>query len=200
VVLTVTHNWANRQQQQAKRAVHSFGSDNYYHLLGLTSSASASDIRRAYRELSKRYHPDTSELPIEIAKEKFQKVKEAYATLNDPQQRGIYDRQLQARHWQQLYRPPVSRDWGRSHGGGGDRPRPSSAYLDPTDRPLSAGELFALFILGITFLGCLLLAIAIGLTRGEIALEPTSAPTAIEHSIERGSSSDPAIARSRPSP
>jgi hypothetical protein len=53
----------------------------------------------------------------------------------------------------------------------------SSAYLDPTDRPLSAGEIFALFILGLTFLGCLLLAIAIGLTRGESAVQVSGVPS-----------------------
>jgi hypothetical protein len=44
----------------------------------------------------------------------------------------------------------------------------SSAYLDPTDRPLSGGEIAALFMLVVTFLGCLVLAISIGVIRGEI--------------------------------
>jgi hypothetical protein len=51
-----------------------------------------------------------------------------------------------------------------------------SAYLDATDRPLSPGEMFALFIMGLTILGCLLLAIAIGLTRGDAALRTEFIP------------------------
>jgi hypothetical protein len=46
-----------------------------------------------------------------------------------------------------------------------------SAYLDPSERELSPGEIFALFILGLTFLACLLLAIAIGLTHGDAAFQ-----------------------------
>jgi hypothetical protein len=44
----------------------------------------------------------------------------------------------------------------------------NSAYLDPADRPLSAGEIFALFIMGSTLIGCFILAIAIALIRGEV--------------------------------
>ena len=47
--------------------------------------------------------------------------------------------------------------------------RSSNAYLDPIERPLSAGELFALFILGLTFIACLVLVFTIGVTQGEMA-------------------------------
>ena len=40
-------------------------------------------------------------------------------------------------------------------------------YLDASDRPLSAGEIFVLFILGLTIVGCMLLALAIAILRGE---------------------------------
>jgi len=53
-------------------------------LLGLHPSASAIEIRRAYRELSKRYHPDTTDLPPAIAIVKFQQLNEAYAALSNP--------------------------------------------------------------------------------------------------------------------
>ena len=62
---------------------------SYYVLLGLPPSASALEIRRAYRELSKRYHPDTTELPTAIATAKFQQLNEAYATLSNPERRLI---------------------------------------------------------------------------------------------------------------
>ena len=139
---------------------------SYYALLGLHPSASALEIRRAYRELSKRYHPDTTELPSAIATAKFHQLNEAYATLSNPERRLTYDLKIGYSRLSVIQAPP-------------DLNRPSrqvytssSAYLDPTDRPLSAGEIFVLFILGLTFLGCLLLAIFIGLTRGDAAFQP----------------------------
>ncbi len=64
---------------------------NYYTLLELHPGASVIDIRRAYRELSKRYHPDTTELPAALATTKFQLLNEAYATLSNPERRLNYD-------------------------------------------------------------------------------------------------------------
>lgn len=139
----------------------------YYGILGVHPSASALDIRRAYREQSKRYHPDTTDLPKETAKTKFQELNEAYATLSNPQRRIQYDQTIRYSPVNVIQPPP-----GLNHPVMRSRvAHSSSAYLDPTDRPLSAGELFALFILGITFIGCLLLAIVIGLTRGDNALQ-----------------------------
>ncbi|HEY9813616.1 MAG TPA: J domain-containing protein [Candidatus Sericytochromatia bacterium] len=148
-----TQSWAGRYK------------NSYYALLGLHPAASALEIRRAYRELSKRYHPDTTELPGKVATAKFQQLNEAYATLSSPERRQAYDQKIGYSRISVIQapsnlNPPVS------------QPKySSSAYLDPTDRPLSAGEMFALFILGLTFLGCVLLAIAIGLTRGESAFQ-----------------------------
>ncbi|MBW4577915.1 MAG: J domain-containing protein [Aphanothece sp. CMT-3BRIN-NPC111] len=141
--------------------------NSYYALLGLHPCASALEIRRTYRQLSKRYHPDTTDLPKKIATVKFQQLNEAYATLSNPERRIAYDQKIGYSRISVIQAPPnlnrpVSQAPSRQS---------SSAYLDPTDRPLSAGEVFALFILGLTFLGCLLLAIAIGLTRGEAALQ-----------------------------
>ncbi|WP_460201188.1 J domain-containing protein [Scytonema sp. NUACC21] len=144
----------------------------YYSLLGLHPSASAIEIRRAYRELSKCYHPDTTKLPTAIAIAKFQQLNEAYATLSNPERRFSYDLKIGYSRFGVIQAPsdldrPVSNpyDWSKS------------AYLDASDRPLSAGEIFALFILGLTLLGCLLLAIAIGLTRGEGAFQTNLQPT-----------------------
>ncbi len=139
---------------------------NYYSLLGLHPGASVIQIRRAYRELSKRYHPDTTDLPTAVATKKFQQINEAYAILSNPDRRFSYDLTIGYSRFGVIQPPsdlntPVSQsyDWSKS------------AYLDASDRPLSPGELFALFVLGVTFLACLLLAIAIGLTRGDTALE-----------------------------
>jgi hypothetical protein len=141
---------------------------NHYALLGLHPSTSVREIRRSYRELSKLYHPDTTELPTAVATGKFQQLNEAYATLSNPERRAAYDLSIG------YSRVVVVRPLPSLHRT--DQPEPkSSAYLDATDRPLSPGELFALFILGITFVGCLILAITIGITRGDQAFQPLTA-------------------------
>jgi hypothetical protein len=149
---------------------------SYYALLGLHPSASPLEIRRAYRELSKRYHPDTTDLPAATATSKFQQLNEAYATLSSPERRVLYDQKIGYSRLNVIQAPPGLDDPVTQP----KRVYKSSAYLDPTDRPLSPGELFALFILGLTFVGCLLLAIAIGLTRGDSAFQvsqPSSNPS-----------------------
>jgi curved DNA-binding protein CbpA len=137
---------------------------SYYDVLGLHPFASAIEIRRAYWELSKRYHPDTTELPLSVATPKFQQLNEAYATLSNPARRSDYDDQIRAAYWKVL-QASTQNDGSRTPSKGGFVR--SSAYLDPIDRPLSAGEVFALFIMGATLLGCLLLAIAIAVWRGD---------------------------------
>lgn len=142
--------------------------DSYYALLGVHPSASAIEIRRAYRELSKRYHPDTTDLPAAIAKEKFQKLNEAYAALSNPERRMAYDDKIRYSRIS-VIQPPANLNYPNKSQSRVSQYSPD--YLDPTDRPLSPGEVFALFILGIAFIGCLLLAIAVGLTRGDAALQ-----------------------------
>ncbi|AFY79201.1 DnaJ-class molecular chaperone with C-terminal Zn finger domain [Pleurocapsa sp. PCC 7327] len=137
--------------------------NSYYAILGLHPSASAIEIRRAYREMSKRYHPDTTKLSLEVAKAKFQQLNEAYATLSNPERRSLYDLKIGYSRWNVIQVPldlerTAPQTW---HQGS------NSAYLDPTDRPLSAGEIFVLFILALTFVGCLLLVVVVGLLRGE---------------------------------
>lgn len=166
----MTHNGATPDQGDS-RMPNQTGAPNYYSLLGLHPSASAQQIRRAYRELSKLYHPDTTELPSAIATAKFQQLNEAYATISNPERRSAYDRKIGYSRIHVMQAPadlnrPVSQP---------RRMYSSSAYLDPTDRPLSPGEVFALFILGLTFVACLVLAIAIGLTRGELSFQPLQA-------------------------
>jgi curved DNA-binding protein CbpA len=138
----------------------------YYSLLGLHPSASVIDIRRAYWQLSKCYHPDTTDLPTAVATAKFQQINEAYATLSHPERRLSYDFKIGYSRFGVIQphpdlNHPVSRSYDFS----------KSAYLDASDRPLSSGEIFALFMLVLTFVGCLLLAVAIGLTRGESAIQ-----------------------------
>ncbi|MCT7950725.1 DnaJ domain-containing protein [Ancylothrix sp. C2] len=155
----MTQNRGTAKTQYQKLLEHS-QQNSYYSLLGLHPSASSIEIRRAYWELSKRYHPDTTELPAETAKENFQKINEAYATLSNPERRMVYDEKIR------YSRIAVSAP-SQLHQPQNKHYQSNSAYLDPTDRPLSAGEIFALFLLCLTFIGCLFLAIIVGLTRGD---------------------------------
>ena len=63
---------------------------DFYHILGVPRSASATDIKKAYRRLAKQYHPDVSKGNKET-EEKFKEISEAYNVLSDPEQRKKYD-------------------------------------------------------------------------------------------------------------
>ena len=62
---------------------------DYYDVLGVKRDASQDDIKRAYRELAMRYHPDRNK--SKDAEEKFKEINEAYAVLSDPEKRQQYD-------------------------------------------------------------------------------------------------------------
>ncbi len=63
---------------------------DYYQALGVEKSASAADIKKAYRKLAMKYHPDHAK-GDPSAEEKFKKISEAYAVLSDPEKRKQYD-------------------------------------------------------------------------------------------------------------
>ena len=140
--------------------------NTYYAILGIQPTASVLEIRRAYRELSKRYHPDTTDLPVEVAKGKFQQLNEAYATLSNPDRRSLYDLNIGYSRYNVVQPLPKIYDLQNNLQRQSPQDWSNSYYLDNSDRPLSSGEIFALFILGLTFIGCLLLAIAIAILRG----------------------------------
>ena len=63
---------------------------DYYEVLGVSKTADASEIKKAYRALGKKYHPDANPGDKE-AEEKFKELSEAYAVLSDPEKRQKYD-------------------------------------------------------------------------------------------------------------
>ncbi len=65
--------------------------EDYYETLGVPRTASAEDIRKAYRELARKYHPDLHP-DDDSAKEKFKRVQTAFDVLNDQSKREMYDR------------------------------------------------------------------------------------------------------------
>lgn len=63
---------------------------DFYEVLGIKKGASQSEIKKAYRKMAKKYHPDTN-AGDEAAAEKFKEVSEAYSVLNDPEKKKLYD-------------------------------------------------------------------------------------------------------------
>ena len=63
---------------------------DYYDILGINRNASSEEIRSAYRNLAKQYHPDVNNEPG--SEERFKQINEAYAVLSDPERKSAYDR------------------------------------------------------------------------------------------------------------
>ncbi|MGR9089527.1 MAG: DnaJ C-terminal domain-containing protein [Gammaproteobacteria bacterium] len=96
---------------------------DYYDVMGVAEDAPPEDIKKAYRRLARKYHPDVSSAPD--AEEKFKQLGEAYEVLKDPEKRKEYDnlRKYGAFNDGQFRPPP---DWDRQAGSGG----PGQAEFD----------------------------------------------------------------------
>ncbi|NBV25489.1 MAG: molecular chaperone DnaJ [Proteobacteria bacterium] len=94
---------------------------DYYEVLGVERGASAEDIKKSYRKLAVKFHPDKNP-GDKAAEEKFKELGEAYEALSDPQKRGAYDQFGHA-----AFDPRMRAGAGGGRGGGG------AGFHDPMD-------------------------------------------------------------------
>ena len=132
-------------------------SSNCYELLEVSPSANNAELRKAFRELSKRLHPDTTSLPSDEATRQFQNVCEAYDLLSDPVLRANYDLSLE-----------------KENNLTNQKMESNLTTIEPVQfsksigvrRPFSGGELFSLLLLIISILLSLALGVVIAFLRG----------------------------------
>ncbi len=103
--------------------------DDYYKILGVEKTASAAEIKKSYRKLALKYHPDKTE-GDKALEDKFKKISEAYAVLSDPKKKNQYDTYGSADFQQRFSQEDIFRNFdlgdilkdfgfGGSRGGGG---------------------------------------------------------------------------------
>ena len=101
---------------------------DYYQTLGVARDATADDIKKAFRKLARKYHPDVSrEADAEL---RMQEVNEANAVLSDPEKRAAYDQLGRGHQPGEDFRPPPDWDAGFEFSGQGVPPHEAAAFSD----------------------------------------------------------------------
>ncbi len=125
---------------------------DYYKILGVERTATADQIKTAYRRLARKYHPDVSKEPH--AEARFKEMQEAYEVLRDPEKRAAYD-QLGS-EWKsgQQFRPPPGlgqrfRVFGGPARRAGRAPPPRRCRPRRAGRQLRAGGLQRFLLLAL---------------------------------------------------
>ncbi|MCA1926663.1 MAG: DnaJ domain-containing protein [Thiobacillus sp.] len=101
---------------------------NYYDMLGVPRDATAEDIKKAFRKLARKYHPDVSK--EKDAEARMKDVNEAYAVLSDPEKRAAYDQLGRGYQPGQDFRPPPDWDAGFEFSGHGYRADEAAGFSD----------------------------------------------------------------------
>ncbi len=125
-------------------------------MLGVTPSANNAELRKAFRQLSKRLHPDTTSLPSDEATRQFQHVCEAYDLLSDPVLRANYDLFVEKENNLISQKEPYLTNI---------KPVQFSKSIG-VRRPFSGGELFSLLLLITSIFLSLALGVFIAFLRG----------------------------------
>ncbi|HET9112714.1 MAG TPA: DnaJ C-terminal domain-containing protein [Burkholderiales bacterium] len=101
---------------------------DYYQILGVSKTASTEDIRKAYRKLARKYHPDVSKEAD--AEKKMKEVNEANEVLSDPEKRAAYDQVGQGYRSGQEFKPPPDWNGGFEFSGNGFSERDMQNHSD----------------------------------------------------------------------
>jgi curved DNA-binding protein len=101
---------------------------DYYQTLGVARDASAEDIKKSFRKLARKYHPDVSKEPN--AEARMKEVNEAYTVLSDPEKRAAYDQVGRGYQPGQDFRPPPDWDAGFEFSGRGFGPGETGDFSD----------------------------------------------------------------------
>lgn len=101
---------------------------DYYQILGVSRDATAEEIKKAFRRLARKYHPDVSKEAD--AEQRMQEVNEAHTVLSDPEKRAAYDQLGQGYGAGQDFQPPPGWDAGFEFSGHGFSPEEAAGFSD----------------------------------------------------------------------